>query len=88
MISKGGYFSSENTKVYLKFQVDITANHLWGVHRFSSHRQYLNKTILHMIKKGLNYKEIANELNHQNSLSLRQKKFTKSIIYTIIKNMD
>ena len=55
-----GYFSSENTKVYLKFQVDITANYLWGVHRFSSYRKHLKDLIK---KKSIKVMDIISSVD-------------------------
>ena len=61
-----GYFPSENTKVYLKFQVDITTNYLWGLHRFSSYRKHLKDLILNLLDEKLTYEQIANKLNEMN----------------------
>ena len=79
-----GYFSSENTKVYLKFQVDITANYLWGVHRFSSYRKHLKDLILNLLDKKLTYEQIANKLNETNYKTLRGKSFNKVNIFKIV----
>ena len=80
-----GYFPSENTKVYLKFQVDITTNYLGGVHRFSSYRKHLKELILNLLDEKLTYEEIANKLNEMNYKPLRGKCFSKGIIYKMIK---
>tara|TARA_Y100000589_G_C27117371_1_gene614861 strand:+ start:48 stop:380 length:333 start_codon:yes stop_codon:yes gene_type:complete len=79
-----GYFSSGSTKVYLKFKVDITVNYLWGVQRFSSYRKHLIDLIFNLIDEKLTYEQIANKLNSMNYKSLRDKKFTKGIIYGIL----
>ena len=82
-----GYFSSENTKVYLKFQVDITANYLWGVHRFSSYRKHLKDLILNFLDKKLTYEQIANKLNEMNYKTLRGKSFNKGNVFKIVWNI-
>lgn len=82
-----GYFSSENTKVYLKFQVDITANYLWGVHRFSSYRKHLKDLILNLLDEKLTYEQIANKLNEMNYKTLRGKSFNKGNIFKIVWNI-
>ena len=82
-----GYFSSENTKVYLKFQVDITANYLWGVHRFSSYRKHLKDLILNFLDKTLTYEQIANKLNEMNYKTLRGKSFNKGNIFKTVWNI-
>ena len=80
-----GYFPSENTKVYLKFQVDITTNYLWGVHRFSSYRKHLIDLIFNLIDEKYTYQQSANKLNEMNYKPLRGKCFSKGIIYKMIK---
>ena len=82
-----GYFSSENTKVYLKFQVDITANYLWGVHRFSSYRKHLKDLILNLLDKKLTYEQIANKLNEMNYKTLRGNSFNKGNVFKIVWNI-
>ena len=82
-----GYFSSENTKVYLKFQVDITANYLWGVHSFSSYRKHLKDLILNLLDEKLTYEQIANKLNEMNYNTLRGKSFNKGNIFKIVWNI-
>ena len=81
-----GYFPSESIKVYLKFQVDITANYLWGVHRFSSYRNHLIDCILNLIDEKLTYQQIADRLNKMNYKTLKGKDFTKAIIYSMVKS--
>ena len=82
-----GYFSSKNTKVYLKFQVDITANYLWGVHRFSSYRKHLKDLILNLLDNKLTYEQIANKLNEMNYKTLKGKSFNKGNIFKIVNNL-
>ena len=82
-----GYFPSENTKVYLKFQVDITANYLWGVHRFSSYRKHLKDLILDLLDNKLTYEQIANKLNEMNYKTLKGKSFNKGNIFKIVWNI-
>ena len=82
-----GYFSTQNTKVYLKFQVDITANYLWGVHRFSSYRKHLKDLISNLLDDKLTYEQIANKLNETNYKTLRGKSFNKGNVFKIVWNI-
>jgi len=68
------------------FQVDITLNYLWGVHRFSSYRKHLIDLILNLIDEKLTYEQVANQLNEMNYQTLRGKNFNKGNIFKIIIN--
>ena len=82
-----GYFPSENTKVYLKFQVDIKTNYLWGVHRFSSYRKHLKDLILNLLDEKHTYEQIANKLNQMDYKTLRGKNFNKGNVFKIVWNV-
>lgn len=80
----GNKTPNPDTDVYLTFDLDIRASHLWYPF-YSSYQQFLYQTILDHRKKGWTFQQIADWLNENDYLTVRGKTFRGNHVHSIVK---
>ena len=80
----GNRTSNPDTDVYLTFDLDIRASHLWYPF-YSSYQQFLYQTILDHRKKGWTFQQIAKWFRNNGYETVTGKTFRSAHVHSIVR---